>query len=93
MKFRKKPTIIDAEQYKLGMEDGFVTRYIDKDDKNITWGIPASDDEIPIEIPYITIVAGGKQLISIGDWILIHKNNSRSVISNKKFVKMYEKVE
>ncbi|MHB8100913.1 MAG: hypothetical protein ACYDEF_01740 [Methanosarcina sp.] len=37
MKFRRKPVIssvIDAEQYKPGMEDGFETRY--QDVKNLT---------------------------------------------------------
>jgi hypothetical protein len=91
MKVRKKTDLIDAERYERGMEDGFVIRYRDKKDPNSTWGIGGEGEE-EVEIPYIEGAAGRKQLISCGDWVLTHKNRSRSVISNKKFVKMYESV-
>jgi hypothetical protein len=40
MKFRKKPVIpaiVEAEQYKPGMEDGFETRYQDVKKPHCTW--------------------------------------------------------
>jgi hypothetical protein len=40
MKFRRKPVIssvIDAERYKPGMEDGFETRYNDEKRPHYTW--------------------------------------------------------
>lgn len=92
MKVRKIPIIIEAEQYYPGLEDGFVIRYRDTECPNSTWGIPGSADELPVEIPYITGVAGQKQLLSTGDWILTHPNKKRSVVKNKKFHKLYEKV-
>ena len=69
MKFRKKPIEIEAEQYKIGMEDGFEERYIDHNHPNRTFGICVSENDTPIQVPYIETLEG-RHLITQGDWII-----------------------
>ena len=69
MKFRKKPVVIEAEQYKEGMEDGFEERYINLDNPTESWGIPTTDEDKCILVPYIETL-DGRFLITNGDWII-----------------------
>ena len=63
MKFRRKPVIssvIDAERYKPGMEDGFETRYNDVKRPHYTWEIKCSSKDIPVQVPYLNLMHGKK---------------------------------
>ena len=94
MKFRKKPIVIEAEQYKKGMEDGFEERYIDSDNHNITWGIPTTDDDVCILTPYIKNSQDEFiYLISNGDWIITEINGQRSTCNSDIFKEIYESVD
>jgi hypothetical protein len=95
MKFKRKPIIyslIDAEQYKPGMEDGFEIRYQDEKKPHCTWEIPHSSRDIPVQVPYISI-KGKKVFIRNDDWIIKHSNGRRTLMHNKEFKKIYEKIE
>jgi hypothetical protein len=92
MKFRKKPVVIEAEQYHEGLEDGFDIRFRDKEDPNSTWGIQTSEDEIPVKIPYINTLEG-KHYITEGDWIVTGVKGERYPVKNDIFLMTYEKVE
>ena len=92
MKFRKKPVVIDAVQYRNGMEDGFEERYIDHNHPNRTFGIRASDMDTPIKVPYIKTLEG-RLLITTGDWIIIGVKGERYPIKPDIFEETYEPVE
>lgn len=61
-------------QYRKGMEDGYVTRYIDPGDPSLTWGIRACNAETPIQVPYILGSLGEKKFLKEGDWIINYRN-------------------
>ena len=95
MKFRKKPVIpaiVEAEQYKPGMEDGFETRYQDVKKPHCTWEIQCSPKEIPVQVPYIYL-KHDKKLIRSDDWIIKYQNGRETLMRNKEFNTTYEKVE
>jgi hypothetical protein len=95
MKFRRKPvlsSLIDAEQYKPCMEDGFETRYQDVKKTHCTWEIPHSPRDIPVQVPFI-ITTYGKKFIRSDDWILTYCNDRKTLMHNKEFTKTYEKTE
>ena len=94
MKFRKKPvpsSVIDAEQYKPGMEDGFETRYQDVKKLHYTWETPHSPRDIPVQVPYL-ILKNEKQFMRSNDWILKCQNGRKCIMRNKDFNVTYEKV-
>ena len=94
MKYRKKPVVIEAEQYKEGLEDGFEERYIDSDNSNITWGIPTTDDDVYILTPYIKNPSDEFiYLISDGDYIITESNGQRSTCNSDIFKEIYEPVD
>ena len=68
-KFRKKPVVIEAEQYRVGMEDGVVpfgeSVFLDV---NLS-AIWAKTGENPGGVPYIKTLEG-EMFISPGDWII-----------------------
>jgi hypothetical protein len=95
MKFRRKPVIpsvIDAEQYKLGMEDGFEIRYQDAKKPHCTWEIPHSPRDLPVQVPYLKF-KNSKMFIRSDDWIIKYSNGKKTLMRNKEFNKIYEKVE
>jgi hypothetical protein len=95
MKFRRKPVIpsvIEAEQYKPGMEDGFETRYRDVKKSHCTWELQCSSKAIPVQVPFLNTIYG-KKFIRSDDWILKHQNGRKTLMHAKEFNKIYEKVE
>lgn len=95
MKFRRKPVIpsvIEAEQYKPGMEDGFETRYRDVKKPHCTWEIPHSPRDLPVQVPYLKF-KNSKMFIRSDDWIIKYSNGKKTLMHNKEFNKIYEKVE
>ena len=92
MKYRKKPVVIDAEQYKEGMEDGFEERYIDHNHPNLTFGIQASENDTPVQVPYIKTLEG-KHLITKGDWIITGIQGERYPCKPDIFNETYDAVE
>lgn len=92
MKFRKKPIEIEAEQYKIGMEDGFEERYIDHNHPNRTFGICVSENDTPIQVPYIETLEG-RHLITQGDWIITGIQGERYPCKPDIFNETYEAVE
>ena len=91
-KYRKKPVVIEAEQYKEGMEDGFEERYIDHNYPNQTFGIQASVKDTAVQVPYIKTLEG-KLLITKGDWIITGIPGERYPIKPDIFEETYELVE
>lgn len=92
MKFRKKPVVIDAEQYKEGMEDGFDIRYASESTPHITWGIPSDGEVIEVKVPYIQTLEG-KMYINAGDWIITGIKGERYPCKPDIFEATYEPVE
>jgi hypothetical protein len=95
MKFKRKPvvsSVIEAEKYKLGMEDGFETRYRDIRKPHFTWEIQHSPRDIPVQVPYICF-KNKKMFIRSDDWIIKHSNGRKTIMHDKEFTKTYEKIE
>lgn len=90
-KYRKKPVVIEAEQYKEGMEDGSEERYIDHNHPNRTFGIKVSEKDTPVLVPYIDTLEG-KLLITKGDWIITGVKGERYPIKPDIFEETYELV-
>ena len=95
-KFRKKPVVIEAEQYRLGLEDGFMT---------ITeagcHGLSMAGVNQPMcamsigsgrDVPFIETLEG-KHFISEGDWIITGVEGERYPCKDSVFKKTYEPVE
>ena len=77
-KYRNKPVVIEAEQYKEGMEDGF-TESMEDDSKMI---------------PYIQNPNDGLMyLLSNVVWIITDANGRRSTCNPDIFEETYELVE
>lgn len=91
-RYRKKPCEIDAELYTKGMEDGFDERWRNKDDPNSTFGIPISDDDEAVMIPYIDSLEGHR-LITNGDYIITGIKGERYPCKPDIFEQTYEEVE
>jgi hypothetical protein len=92
MKFRRKPVIssvIDAEQYKPGMEEGFESRYRDVNKHHITRETPHSSNDIPVQVPYLYL-KNEKKFIRSDDWILEYQNGRKTLMRNKEFITTYE---
>ena len=83
MKFRKKPVIIDAEQYRPGLEDGFDNLTIHEN------GLVEFGEGIT---PFINTLEG-KHYITEGDWIITGVKGERYPIKNEIFLLTYEPVE
>jgi hypothetical protein len=93
MKFRRKPLEIEAEKYKPGMEDGFLTKFQDLKHSNRLNHFPKSIEEKSVKIPYILTRYGGHKRVKLGDWILISKDGSKDVWDNNKFMKNWEPID
>ena len=80
-KYRKKPIIIEAEQYREGLEDGFeeVNQHMTVDGKGI-------------RTPYIQTLEG-KMWISPTDWIITGVRGERYPCKDDIFRTTYEPVE
>ena len=89
MKYRNKPIVIEAEQYKEGMEDGFEERYIDHNHPNRTFGIKVSEKDTPVQVPFIETLEG-RHLITKGDWIITRIQGERYPIKPNIFEETYE---
>jgi|GEM_PF-2324889 hypothetical protein len=95
MKFRRKPIIypvIDADQYKPGMEDGFEIRYQDLKKPHYTWEFQCSLNAVPVQVPFINTFQG-KKFIRNDDWVVEYGNGRKTLIHDKEFNTTYEKVE
>ena len=95
MKFRRKPIIypvIDADQYKPGMEDGFEIRYQDLKKPHYTWEFQCSSNAVPVQVPFINTFQG-KKFIRNDDWVVEYGNGRKTLIHDKEFNTTYEKVE
>jgi hypothetical protein len=95
MKFRRKPavsSVIDAEQYKTGMEDGFETRYRDLKKPHCTWEFQSSARAVPIQVPFLNTFYG-KKFIRSDDWIIKYGNGRKTLMHDKEFSATYEQVE
>ena len=92
MKYRKKSIVIEAEQYKEGMEDGFEERYINLDNPTESWGIPTTDEDKCILVPYIKTLVG-KPIITKNDWIITGKTGERYICKSDIFKDTYELVD
>jgi hypothetical protein len=88
----KKPSIIEAEQYRPGMEDGFEIRYQDVHKPYHTKECQTSEKEVPVNVPYIKIKEN-KKYLRVDDWILKCWNGRQSFVHNEEFIRNYEKVE
>jgi hypothetical protein len=95
MKFRRKlviPSMIEAEQYKSGMEDGFETRYQDVKKPHYTWEIQRLPNEIPVQVPYLYL-NHDRKFIRSDDWIVKYENGRKTLVRNKEFIATYEKAD
>lgn len=92
-KFRKKE-IIEAVEYKEGMEDGFVTRYgqKNKDGSYSTWMFPSSDSDIVIQVPYIKVGKENKVLVGNGHTVMKMSDGTLMSMPTKEFKKLYTKI-
>jgi uncharacterized protein YbaR (Trm112 family) len=93
MRFRKKPVEIEAEQYRLGLEDGFMTI-----GEAITRGLVSEGYAHPKcahfkGIPYLQTLEGAYQFISEGDWIITGVEGERYPCKHEIFLKTYEAVD
>lgn len=92
MKYRKKPVVIEAEEYKPGMEDGIaslnaaLTHGLDVWAYNITKTIEENG------VPYIENLEG-YQFISEGDIIITRGDGERYPCKPDIFRETYELVE
>lgn len=92
MKYRKKPAVIEAEEYKLGLEDGFATI-----GEAITQGLN-SGSYVQSEcakfkgVPYIETLEG-RHFISEGDFIITGVEGERYPCKADIFHKTYEPAE
>lgn len=81
-KFRKKPIVIEAEQYRPGLEDGLGDRFANNTDPG--WGYKHD--------PYIMTLEG-PMWISKDDWIITGINGERYPCKDAIFRATYEPVE
>ena len=91
-KFRKKPVVIEAEKYSVGLEDGFVTM-----GEAITAGCHVETYKQPAcadfrGVPFIATLEG-KHFISEGDWIITGVQGERYPCKPDIFEATYEPVE
>jgi hypothetical protein len=82
MKYRKKPIIIEAEQYREGLEDGFEEMDMSKD----------SPYKGFIKMPYINTLEG-KHYITPTDWIVTGIKGERYPVKRDIFLLTYEPIE
>ncbi len=81
-KYRKKPIVIEAEQYRPGLEDGFGDRY---------GNIIISGDDIKI-YPFIETLEG-RMRIDEGDWIITGIKGEKYPCKPDIFEMTYESVD
>lgn len=93
-KYRKKPVIIEAEQYKPGMEDGFNTYSIGLNGRGEFTGYFNKNGALPknIRIPAIKTLEGIME-ISEGDFIITGVKGERYPCKPDIFYATYELVE
>lgn len=96
-KYRKKPVIVEAEKYKLGIEDGFDCSY-----EGISHGDCLGEscenwekngkEDCPYRQPYINTLEG-KLYISEGDYVITGVKGERYPCKPDVFEMTYEPVE
>jgi hypothetical protein len=90
-KFRKRPVVVEAEQYRSGLEDGF--EYEDQITQEITLGMFKASKLDGVRLyPFINTLEG-KMYVSDGDWIITGVNGERYPCKPDIFAKTYEAVE
>jgi hypothetical protein len=77
-KYRKKPVIVEAEIYRLGLEDGFDIKY-------------PEEQHLADKKPYINTLEG-KMYINNGDYIITGIKGERYPCKPDIFEATYEKV-
>jgi hypothetical protein len=97
MKYRKKPIVVDAEVYKPGMEDGYISRctwYEEPREWNeckSCFSLKECQRDYFVEIPYIETLEG-KMLITRGDYIITGVKGERYPCKPDIFHMTYELV-
>ena len=91
-KYRKKPIVVEAELYKIGMENGFdrcdsVTCQIDR---NFGW--ECSTCKLELGRPYLN-TRQGKVYISKGDMIITQSDGEKYPCNPINFEQTYELIE
>ncbi len=99
-KFRKKPVIVEAEQYRPGMEDGFLCICDSafagletmpcKQEECRYWKLFGAD--CLHRAPYIETLEGA-HIVSEGDWIITGVKGERYPCKPDVFKRTYEPVE
>lgn len=91
-RYRKKPIVVEAEQYRLGLEDGFGTigeSLIDKAYDSETYVLP--ECAAFRGVPFIKTLEG-RLYISEGDWIIIGVKGERYPCKPDIFAATYDLV-
>ena len=88
MKYIKKLEIVEAVEYEIGLEDGFMEMYHDADDPTIVWRVQG-DGEIAVDIPYI-FIDGRNEPIGKDDYIVTDGDGDRTCVPAEVFESMYD---
>lgn len=94
-KFRRKPVIIEAEQYRPGLEDGFAYRHpsgqlvFNDDGRGNLLPVPEGLDRVPV---LGTKLRQGWVVLTPDHWIITEQGERRAVTS-EAFAKLYEPAE
>ena len=84
MKTYRLNVSVEAEQYKKGLEDGFIIRYHSKEDPTTTWGIKTETENIPVEVPFINTVDGTK-LLEGDEYIIYFSDHGKDIVTKEDF--------
>lgn len=90
-KYKRKPTLIEAQQYKRGMEDGFAAFKIFTEEflGYFEKGQPYPKSNLK---PYIQTLTG-KMIFEEDAYIVTESNGKRRIISKDVFEEKYQLVE
>lgn len=99
MKYRKKPVVVEAEEYKMGLEDGFCLQQYLPDNVDTNGLVSFADFEVSCLLnhydtmyPYIKTLEGN-HYISEGDYIITGVKGERYPCKKDIFEMTYDKVE
>ena len=86
--FERKPKIVQAEKYHLGLEDGILPGFIvDVGEMPLEYTIPR--DTIDMGYPYIIVSSPYNstkwKFISDNDWIIINEDGTKDVMGDGEF--------
>jgi hypothetical protein len=87
MRVKNKTKYYDAVKYQPGMEEGFLTRYHDRERPTASSGLRLKDDDIPIQYPHLH-----GSILTDGDWILTDEEGDKFKLSDDLFWKNCEEI-